>query len=143
MGARLIASFIISICGLAEAADLEILFSGERKLNNLVSELLAVSSISKLSRPFTFTRSTDGWIFISATCKGMGTVRVILDQETGGDAVIIHDGAGRSEAVRYITKGTHTVQVEPNGKIAVANLVAKGIPELIHCGLGFNPEIKS
>src|SRR5258708_568957 len=98
MSARLIVSFIIVSCSLAEAADAEILFTGEKKLNNLVSELLAVSAVSKSSEPFRFTRPSDGWIFISAICKGMGTARVILDQEP----VISRNEAGNAEAMRYM-----------------------------------------
>src|SRR6058998_3731461 len=89
MRARLIAVVVIFIGGFAGAAEAGILFSGERKLNNLVSVLLEVSSISKSGQSFTFTRSSDGWIFISSTCKGKGTVRVIFDQES--DAVIVRD----------------------------------------------------
>ncbi len=141
MSARLIGSIVISICGFEGAADAGILFSGEKKLNNLVSELLEVSSISKASQSFAFTRSSDGWIFISSTCKG--TVRVILDKES--DAVIFHDakGGSRRDAMRYVTKGEHTIEVEGKGDIEVEKLAVKAIPELIHCGLGFNPEIKS
>src|SRR5580765_5657606 len=139
MRARVIASLIISVCCLAEAANAEIVSTGERKLNNLVSELLTVSSVSKSSRPFPFTRSSDGWVFISATCQGMGTARVILDQDT----VIIRDQAGSGEAMRYLVKGAHTIRVESQGEINVERLVVKAIRELIHCGLGFNPEIKS
>lgn len=110
-------------------------------MNNLASELLAVSAISKPGSEFAFTRASDGWIFISATCKGTGTVRVILDQ---GTAVIAHhSGGSSSEAMRYVAKGQHTIRIEPKGEISVDKLVVKAIPELIHCGLGFNPEIKS
>src|ERR1044071_3665014 len=130
MNARLIASFIF-ICGLAEAAHAGNLFTGERKLNNLVSELLAVSSVSKLSQPFAFSRSSDGWIFISAIARGRGTVRVILDQET----VIVHDNPGSAEAMRYVAKGAHTARVECQGEITLEKLAVKSIPELIHCGL--------
>ena len=141
MNTRLIAVALIFISGFAGAAEAGILFSGERKLNNLVSELLEVSSISKSGQSFAFTRSSDGWIFISSTCEG--TVRVILDKES--DAVIFHDAKGglRREAMRYVTKGEHTIQVEGKGDIDVEKLAVKAIPELIHCGLGFNPEIKS
>ena len=145
MRARLIGSIVILACGLAGAADAKILFSGERKLNNLVSELLEVSSVSKSSKPSTFTRSSDGWIFILATCNGKGTVSVILDQKSGGDTVMVHDAEGgpRGEAMRYVAKGQHTIQVECKGKVSVEKLVVKAILELIHCGLGFNPQIKS
>src|SRR4030095_11588824 len=82
---------------------------------------------------------------ISSTGKERGAVRVILDKELGGDTVIIHNGEGgpRREAMRYVTKGGHTIHVEGKGNISVERLAVKAIPELIHCGLGFNPEIKS
>src|SRR6266516_2959100 len=141
MSARLIVAVVIFICGIAGAAEAGIPFSGEKKLNNLVSELLEVPSISKSGQSFAFTRSSDGWIFISSTCKG--TVRVILDKESR--AVIFHDakGGSRRDAMRYVTKGEHTIEVEGKGDIDVEKLAVKAIPALIHCGLGFNPEIKS
>src|SRR2546425_228116 len=67
MGARLIAGVVVVICGFARAAEAGIGFSGEKKLNNLVSELLEVSSISQSSQSFTFRRSSDGWIFVEET----------------------------------------------------------------------------
>jgi hypothetical protein len=88
-------------------------------------------------------RSGDGWILVSARCSGKGSTRIILDKELGGDTVIVSDGEGGAEAMRYLTKGAHTIQVECQGEISVDKLVVKAIPELIHCGLGFNPEIKS
>src|SRR3954462_6190545 len=81
----------------ASAANGEIVFSGEKKLNNFVSELLEVSSISQSSQAFTFTRKSDGWIFISASCTGTGTTRLILDQQTRADTVIVHNGAGEAK----------------------------------------------
>ena len=90
-------------------------------MNNLVSELLAVSPISMSSQPFTFARSNGGWIFISSTGKGMGTVNVILDTATRGDTVIVHDAEAdsRREAMRYVAKGEHKIQVEGKGDINV------------------------
>ena len=85
MSARVVASVVALICGLAGAAEVKSLLSGGKRLNNLVSALLEVSSISGSSKPFTFTRSSDGWIFVSSICRGTGTVRVILDRERGGD----------------------------------------------------------
>jgi len=73
----------------------------------------------------------------------MGTVRVVLDQKAQRDVVIVHEGAGGSEAMRYVSKGGHTLRVECEGNISVERLAVNAIPELIHCGLGFNPEIKS
>ncbi len=138
----LIAAIVVCLCGFAGAAEAGILFSGEKKLNNLVSELLEVASISESSKPFMFTPSSDGWIFISSNSKGNGTARVILD---GSDSVIVHgtEGGLPREAMRYVTKGEHAIQVECQGRITVEKLAVKAIPELIHCGLGFDPQIKS
>ncbi|MBI4657696.1 MAG: hypothetical protein HY735_02400, partial [Verrucomicrobia bacterium] len=143
MRARLIAQIAVLILGLAGVAAAEVLFSGERKLSNLVSELLEVTSISTVGQSFAFTRSSDGWIFVSAICKGKGTVRVVLDKES--DAVMVHNAQSGplQEAMRFVAKGEHAIQVECQGGIRVEKLVVKAIPELIHCGLGFNPEIKS
>jgi hypothetical protein len=57
--------------------------------------------------------------------------------------VIVHASGGGSEAMRYVSKGGHALRVECEGEISVERLAVKAIPELIHCGLGFNPEIKS
>ena len=47
------------------------------------------------------------------------------------------------EGMRHVTKGKHTLHVECKGSIRVEKLVVKAIPELMHCGLGFNSSIKS
>ena len=69
-----IAAILLSIliCGFAGRTEARVLFSGEKKQNNLVSELLEAASISKTDKPLAFTRSSDGWIFISANYKGQG-----------------------------------------------------------------------
>jgi len=145
MNARLIALILVLVGRFSADAGAEIVFSGEKRLNNLVSELLEVSSISKSSQPFTFRRSSDGWIFISTTCNGNGTVTLILDKQTGADIAVVHNATGASvgEAMRYVTKGEHTIRIKCTGEIGVDKLAVKAVPELIHCGLGFNPEIKS
>src|SRR4029453_11924197 len=48
-----------------------------------------------------------------------------------------------NETMRYVTGGAHTIQIACQGDIRVDKLIVTGIPELIHCGLGFNAEIKS
>src|SRR5882672_11712363 len=121
MNARLIALVLILICGFAGAAEAAVLFSGERKLNNLVSELLEVSSITRSGESFTFTRSSEGWVLISSTGKGM--VRVVLDKESS--EVIVHEAesAPRREAMRFVTKGQHTIRVEGQGEFSVEKLL--------------------
>src|SRR5260370_3928651 len=147
MKIRVIASALLPILlsRFAAASEARIVFAGEKKLNNLVSALLEVSSVRKSSKPFSFTRQSDGWILISSSSSGKGTFRVILDDASRPDAVIVH-GAGDpklAEAVRYLAKGEHQIQVECQGNVRVDKLVVKAIPELIHCGLGFDPAIKS
>src|SRR5690349_13823588 len=61
---------------------------GEKRLNNVVSELLEVRSNPKPGKRFSFSRQEPGWIFISTMCNGNGTLKVILDQKAkeGGQA---------------------------------------------------------
>lgn len=137
--AKLLAAVALLLSVLARGAEPKISLSGKR-LNNLVSELLDVSSVSKSNEPFTFASARESWVFISATCKGKGSVRVILDAER----VLEREGeTSICEALRYVLKGRHTIRVERRGEASVERLIVKAIPELIHCGLGFNPEIKS
>src|SRR5438132_7483639 len=143
MRARLVVAILIFVSPLAIAAEINPLSSGEKRLNNLVSELLAVSSISKSTKPFTFTRYSSGWIFISSISKGKGTARIILDKDQRRDPVIIHEAEGAREAMSYVAQGEHMIQVECEGNIILEKLIVKAIPELIHCGLGFDPQIKS
>ncbi len=117
----------------------------EPKRNNLVAELLQATAIPGPSAEFTFTRATDGWVFVAARSQGAGTATVTLDPAARSDAVIVHDAKDgpRAEAVRYVAKGEHRLRVECTGSCRVVQLVVRAIPELIHCGLGFDPAIKS
>ena len=120
----------------------EILFSGERKLNNFASELLNAKPGE--SERFAFTRPSDGWIFVSLSCEGTGAVRVLLDKESSAESLVAEEVPGRPEreAIRWVGKGRHTLQLEGEGGPRVTGLVVRAIPELIHCGLGFDPAIK-
>lgn len=120
--------------------------AGERRLNNLVSDLLEVGSISKPDSTFTFTRENEGWIFISAAFHGGGSARIWLDNKLKDEAVFLNGagGAKLAEAMRYVEKGEHQIRVtREGGEIAIDKLVVKAVSELMHCGLGFNPQIKS
>src|SRR5260221_2713384 len=136
---------VMVVCAATGTAQPDVVFSGERRLNNLVSVLLEASSQSPSDKALDFTRSNDGWIFISASCRDKGPVDLILDRESRGDKIIVPDAENSplSETMRYVTKGRHTIQVGSERAITVDKLVVKAIPELIHCGLGFNPEIKA
>jgi hypothetical protein len=142
---HLIASIASLVGSLANAADATVVFSGQRQRNNLVIDLLEVSSLGNSGASFRFTRASDGWTFISAACRGTGTVYIILDKAPRRDAVIVHHPSGGvpDEGMRYLAKGEHEIRVECLGDIKVSNLVVRAIPDLIHCGLGFNPAIKS
>ncbi len=143
----LIASVALTICACSVTRDTkaQVAQSKEKRLNNLVCVLLDVETISSPNANFTFTRPTAGWVYFAATFQGTGTAKVVLDRAAGGDAVITHDPAGtnRDEAVRYVAKGEHQIDVECTGEVRIDKLLVKSMPELIHCGLGFNPAIKS
>lgn len=136
------------ISGQLLAEEATIGFAGERKQNNLVSELLEVASISKSGSSFAFTRATPGWVFIAADCKdkhGKGTIKIVLDKSASGETVILHEPGKDNveEAMRHLAAGEHQMEVTCDGGARIERLVVKAIPELIHCGLGFNAAIKS
>ncbi|MGD9720188.1 MAG: hypothetical protein AB7O59_07855 [Pirellulales bacterium] len=117
----------------------------EKRLNNLVAELLKVDAIANTGNTFTFARSRPGWIFLAAEYEGQGTANIVLDKATSADTVIAHATAGppREEAMRFVGQGEHQLQVDCADGVRVKSLVVRAIPELIHCGLGFEPAIKS
>ena len=134
-------AWIFEFSGFAEST---VLFAGEKRLNNLVSELLEVRAISKTGNTFSFTRPNEGWIFISAAHTGKGTFSVSLDDVPPGDAIVVSGptASNVAEAVRYVAKGEHKLRLDCQGEISVDRLVVKAIPELIDCGL-FDPALKS
>ncbi len=131
--------------GGAATPGAEVRFSGESRLNNLVFKLLEVSTIARPGGSFAFSRSAPGWVFISATSEGKGTIRVTLDKKSGGPVVLERaaEGAQPLEAVRFVAAGEHRLDVDCQGDVGLSTLEVRAIPELIHCGLGFNSAIKS
>lgn len=118
--------------------------SEDRKLNNLTTLLLdAVGAETTNTLPF--VRASDGWIFFSLTTRGEGTIRLTLDKAaTGETAVQLAPGDGPThEAMAHVAEGRHTLQIGHTGTIEIEHLTLKAIPELMHCGLGFDPQIKS
>jgi hypothetical protein len=142
MRATSIALLAALVGGMAGAAEPEARFSGEKQRNNFVSDLLEVASSSKTGGPFTFGQRRDGWIFISANGSGTGRARVFLDRATRADPVLVCEGRAAVEAMRFARKGLHTIQVEAADGAKLEHLAVRAIPELVHCGLGFNPAIK-
>lgn len=96
MKRTLVCAIVLSTClGEAARGDGTVVFSGERRRNNLVSELLEVSAVAKSGNSFRFTRPVEGWIFVSAACQGRGKLTILLDDAPGAEPVVLHDaGAG-------------------------------------------------
>jgi hypothetical protein len=137
VGAVLVSSWVCA----AARGDGTVVFSGQKKRNNLVTELLEVAGISKSGSSFAFTRSGEGWIFVSAAYTGKGRLKILLDQASGGAPVVLStadhnaEQSALAEAVRRVAKGEHKIRVDCEGRVRVEKLVVKAIPELVHCGL--------
>jgi hypothetical protein len=130
--------------GLAAAPDGTMSIPEGRRLNNLVTLLVDVAP-APTTESFPFVRPSDGWVFISCTTHGEGALGLTLDKASPEEAPI-HPAPGSGptyEAMHHVTKGRHTLRIEHTGTISLERLTMKAIPELMHCGLGFNPEIKS
>jgi hypothetical protein len=115
-----------------------------RRLNNLAALLLDAVP-APTAESFPFVRPSDGWILISYATRGEGAIRLTLDKGSPEESPI-HPAPGTGptyEAMHHVTKGRHTLELARTGTIAVERLTLKAIPELIHCGLGFDPQIKS
>lgn len=111
-----------------------------RRQTNLVAELLVVPAV-KDTASFAFKRPTEGWVWISANCAGTGTAKIVLDPDSAKDVVLTGNQPG--EAMRFLAAGEHRLRVEVTGGLRVEPLTVRAIPELIHCGLGYDPAIKS
>src|SRR5262245_11350913 len=142
MNRTLLGGLLLATCvGDSARGDATVVFSGQKKRNNLVSELLEVADISKSGNSFPFTRAGEGWIFLSAAYQGKGKLKILLDDASEGAPVVLHaaDSAGEpsspAEAVRRVAEGRHTIRVDCEGDVRVDKLVVKAIPELVHCGL--------
>ena len=70
--------------------------------------------------------------------------QITLDKQVSVDLVIARsaDGSNLDEAMRYVAAGEHKLDVACEGDVRVEKLVVRAIPELIHCGLGFDSAIK-
>ena len=139
-----LASALIFSAGLAAASRGNTSVPEARKLNNLVTLLLDVVP-SPTTESFPFVCPKDGWIFIFFATHGEGAIHLTLDKASPGETPINPaPGSGPAhEAMHYVTKGRHALRIEREGAISLKHLAVKAIPELMHCGLGFNPQIKS
>lgn len=134
---------ILIFCAFAQLAHATVSSAAERQ-NNLVTELYTSSDISQPNSSLVFTRSEPGWIFVAATLSGSGTATLVLEDPAAGDTVIARGSENEQtvEAFRVVTQGEHRLRVECDGEIRVKKLIIKAIPELVHCGLGFNSVLK-
>jgi hypothetical protein len=139
-----ITSSLLLSGGLVAASYSDTSIPEGRKLNNLVTLLLDVVP-APTTESFPFVRPSDGWVFISFITHGEGTIHLTLDKASPGEILINPApwGGSTHEAMYHVTKGRHTLQIERTGTIFLEQLTVKAIPELMHCGLGFNPQIKS
>ncbi len=108
---------------------------GGKVRNNLVSELLMVNDPEE-DKPYTFTNPRDGWVFLSATSAGEGTVRLSLgaaDEEPAAIEPFNEPGNGESlEIMRDLSAGTYRVQVTSRGSASIERLVVRTIPEIVY-----------
>ncbi len=140
---RMILTLLVTLCFSSVAHRLHV-SAAECRLNNLVSELLAADDLTGSGHTLEFSRPTSGWVFLSATCRGQGEIRITLDQDQLDLALHSSRGAEQQprEAMRLVSAGEHTLTVECGVAARVDHLVVRSIPELMHCGLGFDPAIK-
>jgi hypothetical protein len=118
---------------------------GVRWLNNLVAELLSVTS-EKGKGEWTFTNPRDGWVFISSTARVRGKERLwlTLDEEPREQAVIVHQSGQPEtlEAMRYLKAGGHKIRLGKEGRPTLERLIVRAIPELIFCKFQYDPYVR-
>ena len=113
-----------------------------QRLNNL-SALLLEAAPAGAGETLSFTRPLEGWVFVSAAISGEGEARLALDGDEQ-ETILLSGGSGpEREAMRHVTAGNHVLRLVTGGAATIKRITVRAIPELIHCGLGFNPHIKS
>jgi hypothetical protein len=113
-----------------------------QRLNNLTALLLELTP-TRAAENFPFKRPSDGWIFISANLSGPGEVQLMLDGNEQ-DTILLSSGSGPDhEAMHYVTGGNHVLRPSRGSTATIKKITVKAIPELMHSGLGYNPQIKS
>ena len=104
-----------------------------RPLNNLVAELANDSA----SAPRAFVHPRDGWVFLASTAQGAAAFPATVRLD--GKPLHTHTAPGTLEAMRLLTKGRHTLTVEPLG--GHVRLVARAVPELVFSKFGAHPHV--
>ncbi len=115
-----------------------------RRLNNLAAVLLDTVP-SATTESVAFDRPSGGWIFISLNAQAEGTIRLVLDKGSPQESSLQFASRtnGVYEAMHHVTRGQHLLYLPRSGATSIDRLTIKAIPELMHCGLGFDPQIKS
>jgi hypothetical protein len=113
-----------------------------QRLNNLTALLLEAAP-GRAGETFSFTCPRNAWIFISAATGGDGEARLALDGNEQ-DTILLNSSTGLNhEAMRHVTSGNHVLRAASGSTATIKKITVKAIPELMYCGLGFNPQIKS
>lgn len=145
MRPKILALFLVLSAGVIRPATAETVFSGEKPLNNLASDLLEARDLEESDQPPPFSRMSDGWVFFAFSGEGGGTLELSLDAgRVLEHSIVSRNGSSwNAEAMAFVKKGGHSVRLAAKGEAHIRKLIVRAIPELIHCGLGYNPEIKS
>ena len=106
-----------------------------QRLNNLTALLLEATPATA-AEPLSFTRPLEGWIFISATIRGGGEARLMLDGNDQ-DTIVLSSGSGPAyEAMRHVAAGNHVLRAAAAAPLPSTEITVKAIPELMYSGLG-------
>ncbi|MBM3497963.1 MAG: LamG domain-containing protein [Armatimonadetes bacterium] len=104
---------------------------GMRRLNNLVTELLATEEPGR--GPWRFENPRDGWVFVRASGSG-GTVAL----QAGEALLALAEGdEATAEAMRWLPQGPHTLTSDAE----LSRLTVRAIPELLFAKFGANPHV--
>ena len=109
--------------------------TGHRRLNNLVTEVLAAPVKADASaQTFRFTTERTGWTFTALKTANAANLRVFLD----GQPVIAAD-TPRLETFREIPAGAHTLRVE--GAADGGSVTVRSIAEIFNYCPGVNSHV--
>jgi hypothetical protein len=97
-----------------------------KQLNNLAAEVLnELLKETPAPQTFAFTNPRDGWVFVSFSA---GSLPSKLSIKIDSRDVLMSANAGRLEAFRELSMGTHRITVSDN--TAAARLLVRSIPEI-------------
>ena len=115
--------------------------SAPKRLNNLVTELLTVSSPARGEHAFTSPR--DGWVFFSLTAEPGPNDGVTLALDGRDEPIVLVERGGPTtgEAMRYLPAGTHRVTLTTQARVRAQDLLIRAVPELAFCKFQYDPHI--